>query len=231
MKKLTLIILMTFFLTSLVFSQDVIIKNNGDEINAKVLEITENSIKYKEYNFQDGPIRSISKTEALMIIYENGIREKFSIVENQNIKNKYKGNYFMVGWGIGSSYGVLGVRFQGRFGDIQGFGIHAGIGGGSVDLKEALYWSLGVKFFPYKGFYLNTQYGVTQTEVVYDRTSQTSDRQLRYGSSVLIGGDWNWGKKIGFGLNFGFGVQYSPNVVEKFNEFTGALDLGFIIRI
>jgi len=60
-------------------AQDVILKKDGSEIKAKVLEITEQQvIKYKEFSFQSGPTRSISIFDVFMITYENGKKEVFS---------------------------------------------------------------------------------------------------------------------------------------------------------
>ncbi|TZF83015.1 hypothetical protein FW774_11970 [Pedobacter sp. BS3] len=61
-----------------VFAQDVIIKNDKTEIKAKVLEVQENVIKYKSFDFQDGPTYNINKRDVFMIIYKNGKRETFN---------------------------------------------------------------------------------------------------------------------------------------------------------
>jgi hypothetical protein len=68
------------FFTSLIAvkSQDLIIKKTGDEVKAKILEIGSAEIKYKRYDFQDGPIYTISKSEVVLIRYENGINEVIS---------------------------------------------------------------------------------------------------------------------------------------------------------
>jgi hypothetical protein len=82
MRKFLLTIGFVLLCTS-AFAQDVIIKDDGTEIKADVKEITvEDVIKYKNYNHPDGPIRSIKAKKVLMIIYENGKREKF--IDNKN---------------------------------------------------------------------------------------------------------------------------------------------------
>lgn len=58
-------------------AQDIIIKNDKTEIQAKVLEIAEYVIKYKQFNHLDGPVRTLNKSQIFMIIYENGARETF----------------------------------------------------------------------------------------------------------------------------------------------------------
>jgi hypothetical protein len=58
--------------------QDIILKIDGNEIKAKVLEITDTQIKYKDFDFQDGPTRNILKTQVFRITYENGTNEIFT---------------------------------------------------------------------------------------------------------------------------------------------------------
>jgi hypothetical protein len=64
------------------FGQDLIIKSDKSEITAKVLEIEETSIKYKQFNFLDGPTYNIKKTDVFMIIYQNGQRETFETTKS-----------------------------------------------------------------------------------------------------------------------------------------------------
>ena len=62
------------------FSQDLIIKKNGDEIKCKVEEITSDQIKY---SFRQAPdtmpreLISINKIDVFMIRYENGTKDVF----------------------------------------------------------------------------------------------------------------------------------------------------------
>ncbi len=56
---------------------DIIYKKDGTEIKVKVIEITEETIKYKNYNQPDGPQRNIVKKDIFMIIYKDGSRETF----------------------------------------------------------------------------------------------------------------------------------------------------------
>lgn len=63
------------------FSQDIIVKRDNSEIKVKVIEIQENLIKYKPFDFLDGPLRNIYISEVLRIVYENGKIESFAIAE------------------------------------------------------------------------------------------------------------------------------------------------------
>ncbi|MBY0426937.1 MAG: hypothetical protein K2Q22_14980 [Cytophagales bacterium] len=63
---------------STVNSQDLIVLQNGNEVPAKVLEITTNEIKYKLVANPDGPVYVLSKSEIFMIKYESGVKEVFN---------------------------------------------------------------------------------------------------------------------------------------------------------
>ncbi|MCF8373209.1 MAG: hypothetical protein K9H64_16440 [Bacteroidales bacterium] len=81
MKQIVLILLIGLT-SNLLFSQDIIIKKNGSEIKTKIIEITIETIKYKEFDFQEGPIRNINISDVFMVIYENGNREVFAKKED-----------------------------------------------------------------------------------------------------------------------------------------------------
>ena len=66
----------------LLYSQDVIFKTDGIEIRAKVIEITAEVVKYKNYDQLDEPLRNIYIKEIFMIIYEDGTREVFKNQED-----------------------------------------------------------------------------------------------------------------------------------------------------
>ena len=59
------------------FSQDILTKKNGDEIQVKVLEITNTDVKYKKWSNQDGPSYTLPKSDVFMIKYKNGEKEVF----------------------------------------------------------------------------------------------------------------------------------------------------------
>ncbi|MBA3899088.1 MAG: hypothetical protein H0X62_02590 [Bacteroidetes bacterium] len=83
MKKLILSVVFVAFSAISGFSQDVIIKNDGDEIKALVKEITTTEVKYKRYDNPDGPLIYISKKDVFMIKYENGTVEKIGAGSKQ----------------------------------------------------------------------------------------------------------------------------------------------------
>ena len=80
MKKITktiLFIAIMFVYSNLSYSQDMITMKTGEDINAKVLEVTTSEIKYKKTDMPDGPIYSILKSDVLIIRYNNGTKDLF----------------------------------------------------------------------------------------------------------------------------------------------------------
>jgi len=78
MKKILLIFVAVIGFGIMANAQDVILKQDGSELKTKVLEITDQQIKYKEFDFQSGPTRNINISEVFMITYENGKKEVFN---------------------------------------------------------------------------------------------------------------------------------------------------------
>jgi|WetSurMetagenome_2_1015567.scaffolds.fasta_scaffold118918_1 hypothetical protein len=239
MKHLYLIFIL-LLIAPVIYSQDIITKRNGDQIKAKVIEINSETIQYKDFDFQDGPLRNINVTDVLVINYQNGSKEVFNKPKEQSRvvndqpeepRRVYKGNYFMIGTGYGISYGGLGMRIQGRFGGPVGVGIHAGVG---YFPGESVLVGGGVKFFPYKGLYIDTQFGMTGYETYTETWSgyynyTTSEKNALYGPSLMMGIDQVWGRRVGIGFNAALGASYNINS-EHGNNFFPEIDLGFLVR-
>ena len=69
-------------------AQDVITTKKGDDIQAKILEVTTTEVKYKKFSNPNGPTFVISKSDILIVRYENGDKEVFGDAS----KNSYKPN-------------------------------------------------------------------------------------------------------------------------------------------
>lgn len=80
MKHSKLIGLIISAIPTILFSQDVIVLKNADEIKSKVIELTDLTIKYKKWENVNGPTYNISKSEVLFIRYENGTKEVISTI-------------------------------------------------------------------------------------------------------------------------------------------------------
>lgn len=73
MKKQILLIFIC--LSSIIKAQDQLFKKDNSKIEVKILEITQDVIKYKLFTYQDGPTITISKKDVALIIYQNGVHE------------------------------------------------------------------------------------------------------------------------------------------------------------
>lgn len=73
-------VLLSFFIIvqGCILAQDQVFKKDNTKIEAKVLEITPTEIKYKLFNYQDGPLFIVNKSDVAMIIYQNGTHEVFN---------------------------------------------------------------------------------------------------------------------------------------------------------
>ncbi|MDX2190708.1 MAG: hypothetical protein SFY32_12675 [Bacteroidota bacterium] len=101
MKLISILIILIF--NSILFSQDIITKNNGEDIKSKVTEISSTEIRYKKFDDPNGPTFVILKSDVLMIRYENGTKDIFSnpntqngntVVPPQNIPQTNNGNNY-----------------------------------------------------------------------------------------------------------------------------------------
>jgi hypothetical protein len=91
LQKNTLFLISLFLISpSFLFAQDIIIKNDKSELKAKVVEITDDYIKYHDWDNLTGPIYNISKAQVFMINYQNGKRE--FITSNTDNKTETKVN-------------------------------------------------------------------------------------------------------------------------------------------
>lgn len=88
--KLALLIAMLICGNRAIQAQDIITYKDGSEVEAKVLEVNSNSVKYKKFSMPDGPTYEVSKTEVFMIKYPSGHKDVFNQVSNQSSEIKEK---------------------------------------------------------------------------------------------------------------------------------------------
>lgn len=227
---------MIFFIFSS-YAQDVIYTINREKIEGNISEITSESIRYKPLDYPEGPIRNIPLFEVYMVKFENGIEEFFkqenptSDKKERFFSNK-KNRYFSIAAGIGQSYGGIGIRLQGRIGNIQGVGFHGGVGYYPKinDLKPGVWVSAGCKFFIYKAWYLNLQFGSVAQYKAYKYTVYIHPHYAygtAYGPSVLFGGDWFFNKHVGMNGALGAALNVTqPTITRVFVAF----DFGLIVK-
>lgn len=100
MRKQLLVLLLTsapFILSA----QDIIVKQDASEIQAKVESVSSDAVKYHKYSNPDGPIYTIKPSDVFMIKYENGERilmadylkeNKPEVSGFKQIEQEYKNN-------------------------------------------------------------------------------------------------------------------------------------------
>lgn len=74
--------------TSNIYSQDILIKKNGDEVEVRVISISNDEIEYKKWSNQDGPSYIIPKGEVFMIKYKNGEKDVFNTKNSASTSNQ-----------------------------------------------------------------------------------------------------------------------------------------------
>jgi len=63
-------------------AQDIITTREGEDIEARILEVSGDEVKYKRFNYPDGPDFVMPKSKILIICYENGDTAIFSNQES-----------------------------------------------------------------------------------------------------------------------------------------------------
>jgi len=71
-KLLALTMIFSFGVILSAFSQDVIYKKDGSKEEAKITMVGDREIQYKKFSNPDGPVYTLSKSQIVMITYENG---------------------------------------------------------------------------------------------------------------------------------------------------------------
>jgi hypothetical protein len=78
MKKFLLPFLLGMLLSHFCYSQDKIYRKNGKVVQAKILEVGSDEIKFREFNHPDGPVYILETDRINKIVYEDGKVEKFT---------------------------------------------------------------------------------------------------------------------------------------------------------
>ncbi len=80
--KRTLLFVSFLLTATLTYAQDNIVLKNGNEINAKVLEVSPTQIKYRRQDNPDGPIYTTGRADILLIKYANGTKDILTATPN-----------------------------------------------------------------------------------------------------------------------------------------------------
>ena len=214
---------------------DIIMLKNGQEIKAKVTEITLTEIKYKLFEHLDGPTRTVAKSDVFVIIYENGTREVISPSTantrtarqgDKFIEDQYKFRFY-IGTGIGASYGIIGSSLEARFNPVA---VHAGIG--VIKIDDIRLWSLGAKWYFWKNLYggavvgsAGVHYEFTYNSVT-QRFEKTSSSTI-IGLTPMFGVNWSWGGNVRFGVNAGVGYRFAFGNIDNGVAYDAGINISF----
>ncbi len=92
MKKLIVSILGTLLCAEFASAQDIILKRDASEIEAKVLKVGSDEIEYKKWNNLEGPTYTIPNSEVFIIKYQNGTKDTVTALSSTaryEAKSKY----------------------------------------------------------------------------------------------------------------------------------------------
>lgn len=187
---------------------DFVFLKNGDRIRGEIVK-------------QDADVRVGIKVHSgdTLFLNEDEIDAIRTLPSDDLFFLRKENQYTSIGPGIGISYGGIGWRFQQRFGNIQGFAYHFGLGVFPAD--KNFYFSTwvnaGLKFYMYKWFYLDMSYGTIK---------RVSNIDI-YGASLMLGGDYFYHKNAGFNIAVGISSDLLNSGIDKtfFN-----VEIGWIIK-
>lgn len=111
MKKLIVSILGTLLCAEFASAQDIILKRDASEIEAKVLKVGSDEIEYKKWNNLDGPTYTIPNSEVFIIKYQNGTKDTVTTLSST------------VHYGTKSKYGKFKPHYQGEVAFAYGVGV------------------------------------------------------------------------------------------------------------
>jgi len=251
-RKILLTISVFLCLITQGISQDVIIKRNGTEIQTKIIQITNDLIKYKDYSFLDGPLRSLYISEVFMVVYENGQRERFEnnvepveqsvkeyyVQQPKSTSSSYKSQSselmddipsndlrkrIAIGTGYGNSYGGAGMEMKFFLGARSNLGFH--IGGGIYTDVLSPDANIVLAYATGIQYYLwKGFYLDAEYGGIGTYVKNDNEIGLMQGPSSLFGVDIKlFG---GFNINLAAGACY--NINGNVNKFWPAYDLGFV---
>lgn len=102
---------------TVLFAQDVIVTIDGQQISAKILEISSSEIKYLDFNNQDGPVYVLSIQEILSVQLANGDVKSYErktapiIVETTTTTKQSNNTSYLIR--TGNRYHYNGIEMRG----------------------------------------------------------------------------------------------------------------------
>ena len=204
MKKLALLFAFVLFMLP-ARSQDTIVFKDASEIEAKVTDITNETISYVKWNNPDGPKYTVNKSEIFYVKYQCGDKDVFSDVRTKSAPKRLRTS--------ADKFRFDGIRLQSYVYGGAIFMSHAG--GPAVDL------SLGVRLWDYA--YIGVETGFHSLFSTFEEVYFNGSRYDTYEGNIKDA-------YIPLGVNLkGYiptGKKIYPYVNCSLGGFFGLMDLG-----
>jgi len=231
MKKYILTTLFLSLFSFIALGQDLIIKKNGEDIRAKVIEITLSEVKYKKFENIDGPIYTLLIKDILLIKYENGSKDLFNgskikIIDTNKVKYFSPKNRVLNLFEISSFYNSERGIFKDEYFDPF-----------NRQYSYKNYYTSPISFKFIKGYKFNEQFalglGVEYTKIdlfnFFTLSSEFFCYTSKNRSSPFI--NLNYGvfqfERHGISINAPYNYSFAGKIGYKFSLNKGALQLGF----
>ena len=238
MKHRYLLFILLLLCSRVCCSQDTIYFLNGRKVIANVLDATPEYIRYRLPGEADYRLHKISPHKIYMIKYRTNHEEIIRARPDkyrQSYLSRGKNDFYAMSTGIGLSHGFGGAMFERRWGDIQGWGYNAGMGVapfGTAEHRATINFSIGGKFYLYKGFNIGLQFGtIPSRKIIMGFDAHTKlyysydTIRIAYGPSLLLGWDWLFNRYVGMTTGIGFSINTTR---PDFNPVMVAFDFGLI---
>lgn len=222
MKKITFSFVAIILVLNL-FGQDKIYKKSGPVINAKVIEIGPDVIKYTLTDSPDGPVYVVEKASLKSITYADGRVEKYQVsykdpanYEGQLTK-AIKVNF------LAPLLGYSEIGYEKSVTPLKGYEVNLGIIGAGKNLGIDYYWVNGENK-PYRrnafGLFGDYGYKFKKLPTFFNRGSRmTHIMQGNYVKPTVTAGYYT-----DHALNYKYNTEPS---LEKRNNLFGAITLNF----
>ena len=217
-------------------AQDKIYLKSGDNIEAKILEVNVDNVKYKKSSNLEGPTFTIEKSDIHMVVYQNGENQIFkeSVADKKKKskssdfgKNRFSTDILSYGYyGPGTSVAYERLLKDGKMGLEIPISYHVDGAGAIMGLANISGSSYGItvgtnlKFYTAgegKGFFVGPTMalGVLPYHYYYDGYSSHRE-SLTFIPGAKLGGQFQITKLIGLhgGLNLGYALLIDADIAE-----------------
>jgi hypothetical protein len=120
-----LILISVLLCFSFASAQDTIVMKDGSKIASKVMEITPDWVKYKNWSYKDGPTYYLYRLDVVLIKYSNGTKDEFKTSSGEEAKDslkstpksaddKFSGQWFPSNYDGSSVKSILNIRKMGE---------------------------------------------------------------------------------------------------------------------